>query len=225
MLIPRYYFADDYADFYEYFLSHPHIRKRFRKHEYLWAPGEPLTHVYYIISGIALTSLEHEDGFRKISSMHSKGTLFPGCHQVEFKIEQSIVTTALSEMEVLSFTKTEMLRMFYENRELSVRMLNWYAAYINLLLYESAHQEYNSTFIKLCNLLYLFSQNGPEGSGPNIYLTQENIAEILTTTRVNIARSLARLRDEKIIIPHRKWIELSDLNRLASYCSRETLKP
>ena len=69
------------------------------------------------------------------------------------------------------------------------------------------------------------SQNGPEGSGPNIYLTQENIAEILTTTRVNIARSLARLRDEKIIIPHRKWIELSDLNRLASYCSRETLKP
>ena len=36
---------------------------------------------------------------------------------------------------------------------------------------------------------------------------------------------LARLRDEKIIIPHRKWIELSDLNRLASYCSRETLKP
>lgn len=146
-------------------------------------------------------------------------------HQVEFKIEQSIVTTALSDMEVLSFTKAEMLRMFYENRELSVRMLNWYAAYINLLLYESAHQEYNSTFIKLCNLLYLFSQNGPEGSGPNIYLTQENIAEILTTTRVNIARSLARLRDEKIIIPHRKWIELSDLNRLASYCSRETLKP
>ena len=130
MLIPRYYFADDYADFYEYFLSHPHIRKRFRKHEYLWAPGEPLTHVYYIISGIALTSLEHEDGFRKISSMHSKGTLFPGCHQVEFKIEQSIVTTALSEMEVLSFTKAEMLHMFYDNRELSVRMLNWYAAYI-----------------------------------------------------------------------------------------------
>ena len=127
MLIPRYYFADDYTDFYEYFLSHPHVRKRFRKHEYLWAPGEPLTHVYYIISGIALTSLEHEDGFRKISSMHSKGTLFPGCHQVEFKIEQSIVTTALSDMEVLSFTKAEMLHMFYDNRELSVRMLNWYS--------------------------------------------------------------------------------------------------
>lgn len=35
MLIPRYYFADDYTDFYEYFLSHPHVRKRFRKHEYL----------------------------------------------------------------------------------------------------------------------------------------------------------------------------------------------
>ena len=54
--------------------------------------------------------------------------------------------------------------MFYENRELSVRMLNWYAAYINLLLYESAHQEYNSTFIKLCNLLYLFHRTVPKGA-------------------------------------------------------------
>ena len=118
MLIPRYYFADDYADFFEYFLTQPHTRKHFHKQEYLWSPGEPLTHIYYIVSGIAQTSLEHENGFRKISSIHSTGTLFPGCHQVEFKIEQSIITTALSDMEVLSFTKSQMLRMFLENLSL-----------------------------------------------------------------------------------------------------------
>lgn len=75
--------------------------------------------------------------------------------------------------------------------------LDWYASYINLLLYESAHQDYNSSFVKLCNLLYLFTQNSPDGRTDRIDLTQENIAEILTVTRVNAARSLGRLRDEK----------------------------
>ena len=66
MLIPRYYFSNDYTDFYEYFLTQPHTRKTFRKNDCLWNPGEPVTHVYYIISGIALTVLEHENGSRKI---------------------------------------------------------------------------------------------------------------------------------------------------------------
>ena len=224
MLIPRYFFAHDYESFYEYFLSQPHTKRTFRKNEYLWKPGEPLTHIYYIISGIAQTALEHENGSRKISSLHSSGTVFPGCHQLMFKIEQSIVTTALSDMEVLSFTKDQFLTMFQNNKELSVCMLNWYASYINLLLYESAHQDYNHSFIKLCNLLYLFSQNSPDGQSSRIGLTQENIAEILTITRVNAARNLSRLRDERIIIPHRKWIEIIDHKALESYCSRETLK-
>lgn len=224
MLIPRYFFSHDYEDLYDYFLSQPHIKKSFQRNEYLWGPGEPLTHVYYIISGIAQTSLEHENGSRKISSLHSSGTVFPGCHQVVFKIEQSIVTSALSDMEVLSFTKEQFLTMFLDNKTLSIRTLNWYATYINLLLYESAHQDYNNSFIKLCNLLYLFSQNSPDGQTGRIRLTQENIADILTMTRVNAARNLSKLRDEHIITPHRKWIEIIDHKALESYCSQETLK-
>ena len=48
MLIPRYYFSNDYTDFYEYFLTQPHTRKTFRKNDCLWNPVEPVTHVYYI---------------------------------------------------------------------------------------------------------------------------------------------------------------------------------
>lgn len=224
MLIPRYYFSNDYHDFYDYFLSHPHSKKSFSKNDYLWSPGEPLSYVYYIRSGIALTTIEHENGFRKICSLHSGGTVFPVSHQAVFKIEQSIVTTALSDMEVLCFTNDLFLSMLSDNKELNLRTLDWYAAYINLLLYESAHQDYNNSFIKLCNLLYLFSQNSPERDACRVSLTQENIAEILTVTRVNVARNIARLRNEQIIVPHRKWIEIINADALESYCSQETLK-
>ena len=176
------------------------------------------------MSGVARTTLEHENGSRKISSFHSEGTVFPGCHRSVFKIEQSIATAALTDMETLCFSNDDFLKMLTENPQLMLSTVDWYASYINLLLYESAHQDYNSSFVKLCNLLYLFSRNSPTGERGRIDLTQESIAEILAVTRVSAARCLGRLRDEKIIIPHRSWIQIIDQKALEAYCSSETLQ-
>lgn len=225
MLIPRYYFAGEYKGLYEYFLAQPHEEKSFGKNEYLWSPGEPLTHIHYIKSGIIQTSVEHENGFQKIVSFHSVGTVFPGCHRLDFKIEQSILSKTLSVTETLCFSREDFYDMLQSNRELNAAMIDWYAMYVNLLIYENAHQEYNNSFLKLCNLLYLFSQNAPFGDPNRIELTQENIADILTISRINAARNLSKLRDEQIIIPHRKWIEIINPQALASYCSQETIRP
>lgn len=76
---------------------------------------------------------------------------------------------------------------------------------------------------KLCNLLYLFSKDSPDGNPNHIDLTQDNIADILTINRVNAAKCISRLRDEGIIVSHRKWIEITDPEALERYCSQETL--
>lgn len=223
MLIPRYYFYNDYAELYDYFLSHPHRERSFRKGDYLWKPGEFIERVYYIKSGICITSAEHEDGYQKILYFHSKGSVFPGFHESLFKIEKSLITRAISDMQTLEFTKESVHQMFEENNRLSSIAFESYAKLINLLLYETAHQEYNNSFIKLCNLLYLLYQNSLNSNPKHIDLSQENIAEILTINRVNVAKNLSRLRDEGIIVSHRKWIELVDIEALKSYCSYETL--
>lgn len=222
MLIPRYFFANDYAELNDYFFNQPHRERHFNKNEYLWKPGECIERVYYIKSGIAQTLVEHEDGYQKILWFHSDRTVFPGCHESMFKIEKSIITKALSDMDTLEFTRSDFYLMFQTNPRLAAIVFESYAMYINLLIYETAHQEYNNSFIKLCNLLYLFSQNTPAGKTSRINLSQENIADILTINRVNAAKNLARLRDEGIIVSHRKWIELLDLPALESYCSMET---
>ena len=41
MLKPRYYFANDFRSFYEYFLAQPHTKQIFQKGDYLWKPGQP----------------------------------------------------------------------------------------------------------------------------------------------------------------------------------------
>lgn len=223
MLIPRYYFTDDYVDLYEYFLTKPHTKRVIPKDEYLWKPGDLIQHVYYIESGICMTSVQHEDGHQKILYFHSKGCITPGFHYTTFKIEQSITTKAISDMHVLEFSRDDMYSMFQQNAKLSALAFETYAKLINVLIYETAHQEYNNSFLKLCNLLYLFTQNSPSGQSRRIDLSQENIADILTLNRVNVAKCLSRLRDEGIIVSHRKWIEVKNLDKLELYCSQETL--
>lgn len=144
MLTPRYFFADDFRQFYGYFLSQPHVKRTFQKGDYLWKPGQPHQKIHYIISGAAIHFSDHESGRRKIISFHGDGTVFPGYHQYDFKIERSLITVALSGMKVLEFTKEQFQKMFETNTALSNQVVNWYAMYINRFLFETVHQEYNS---------------------------------------------------------------------------------
>lgn len=223
MLTPRYLFAEDFSQLYAYFLSRPHIKKSFQAGDYLWPPGKPLEKYHYILSGLAQNYMEHEAGHRKILSYHGSGTVFPGYHLHTFKIENSLITKAVCDMQVLEFTRAEFTNMFSTTPALAACVVEWFSTYTNLLIYEAAHQEYNTSFVKLCNLLYLLLANTSISTGSKLAITQEELADILGTSRVNITRGLARLRSEGIVLTHRKWIEIVSTPALAQYCSLETL--
>ena len=46
-VLPRYYFSDDYREFYPIFVSLPHCDVTFRAGDILWAAGEPITRLFY----------------------------------------------------------------------------------------------------------------------------------------------------------------------------------
>ena len=223
MLKPRYYFADDFRIFYEYFLSQPHTERTFHKGDYLWNPGQPYDRVQYYVSGASVHFSEHESGRRKIISFHGPGTLFPGYHTNDFRIEQSLTTVALSEIKVLEFTVPQFKAMFEENTSLAESVVNWYSMYVNRFLFETIHQEFNSSQVKLCNLLYLLTMNQPSNSGPVIEMTQEYIADILGMSRVQITRELTDLRNRGILSTTRGKLTITDLPTLASLCTDETM--
>ena len=223
MFTPRYFFTNDFKQFYEYFLSQPHIKKSFKKGDYLWEPNKPFEKIHYIISGIAQNYVEHENGHRNILSFHGSGTVFPGYHEQDFKIEGALITVALCDMKVLEFTKAEFRNMFQHNPHLSAQVIDWFSRDVNLLIYETAHQEYNNSFIKLCNLLYLLLVSDAGKQNYINCITQNDIADILGISRVNLTRGLTRLRKENIIITKRKQIQVIDSSALIKYCSLETL--
>lgn len=223
MLTPRYFFSDDFRPFYEYFLTQPHVKKTFHKGDYLWEPGAPYEKIHYIISGAEIHFADHENGRRKIISFHGAGTVFPGYRQNDYKIELSLITVALSEMKVLEFTVPQFQKMFETNVALSEQVINWYSMYINRFLFESIHQEYNSSLVKISNLLYLLTVNQPANSGLVIDMTQDGLAEILGLSRVQLTRGLSELRQKEIISTTRGKVNVTNLPALAALCSSETL--
>ena len=223
MLIPRYYFADDFRPFYAYFLSQPHSVRIFHKGDYLWPLGAPYEKIHYIISGVEMHYADHESGRRKIISFHGPGTVFPGYRPNDFRVELSLITVALSEMEVLEFTVPQFKVMFETNTALSEQVVNWYSMYINRFLFETIHQAYNSSLTKLCNLLYLLTINQPTNSGLVIDMTQEELAEILGMSRVQITREISELRHRGIVETSRGKLLVPDLPSLSSLCTQETI--
>lgn len=223
MLMPRYVFADDFRQFYSYFLAQPHQERIFQKREYLWQPGQPHEKIHYFVSGAAVHYADHENGRRKIISFHAAGTVYPGYHQNNFKIELSLATQALSEIQALEFTKAQFQKMFEENTALSEQVVNWYSAYVNRLLFETVHQEYNLSLVKLCNLLYLLTAGSTTLADNGIDMTQDELAELLGLSRIQLTRGLTELRSRKVIATFRGKITVIDPKALAKLCTSEAL--
>lgn len=113
--------------------------------------------------------------------------------------------------------------MFESNKELAESVVNWYSKYVNRVLFETIHQEFNPSQVKLCNLLYLLTMNQPSNSGLVIEMTQEDIADILGMSRVQITRELTDLRSRGILSTTRGRLIVTDLPTLASLCTNETM--
>lgn len=86
MLKPRYYFADDFRIFYEYFLSQHHTERTFHKGDYLWNPGQPyvVSNTMYPVRLFIFLNTKAEDG--KSSAFMDRGRFFQDITQMTFAL-------------------------------------------------------------------------------------------------------------------------------------------
>ena len=124
---------------------------------------------------------------------------------------------------MLEFTVPQFQRMFRLNPALAGQVVNWYAMYVNRFLFETVHQGFNSSQVKLCNLLCLLTAHQPANSGPVIEMTQEDIADILGMSRVQVTRELTALRRRGILSTTRGRLTVVDLPALEALCTDETV--
>lgn len=223
MLEPSYLYAHSLSKYREAFREQiPFVDCSFQKGEQIWHLGEYIERVYYFESGVAKTTVVHEDGHTKTLYFSGRGSVYPGCHKSQFNIEKSLVTTAITPVKAMSFKRADFLAFAHCTPDLMADLLELYATWINLHIYEAAHQEYNSAFRRLCNLVYLLCSS-EDYSSARIDLTQQDLADILALERENVSRMLSRLRKEGVVETHRGWFSVTDIDKLLDYCSLETI--
>ncbi len=222
MLAPRYLYKGDFSPFFDVLLAQKHAEKTFARGEQLWRPGEFIERVYYIEEGIARTSFINSDGRQKALFYHGSGMVFPGCHESQFGIERSLVTEAVRPVRALEFCRADFLELTRRVSGLGAAMFENYARYINVLIFETAHQDANNGLVKLCNLLELLARDaGGETCATRVECSQEELAQLLSMNRVSVARLMGELSAAGVVVTHRGRVEILDHQALLARCSGE----
>lgn len=219
MSYPLYFFLEDFLSIRDLLNELPFKEFDFKDGDYLWKPGDPLDYLHYIECGVLQFSISHPTGHEKIISFHGRDTLFPMFYDGIVLLEDALAAQALADTHTIAVKRTDFHKLLVAHPEVSMAVIRWYTHFVNLMLYESGHQEYNDGFSKLCNLIYLLLCRDKTV----IEISQERLGQLLGVSRVHINRYLGRLKNEGIIQLQRMRINVLDKKGLVAYCSEATV--
>jgi len=220
MITPRYYFSDDFKKYEKIFYSKAYKKVHFKKGECLCDINDNFDTMFYIIDGTVKLSILHESGHEKSVSFHGTGNLQPYYYPINFKLEKSLLLTAITDVNALAFDKNYFYTIIKENIDLYDSLLEGLVRLINLLMCENTSMLYDNGLVKISNFLYSYLKTG-QSKNNIIYIQQHEIAAIAGMNRINTAKHLRELRNRKIISTARNKITILDEEDLFKLCSDE----
>ena len=124
--------------------------------------------------------------------------------------------TAITDIKTIRIRPKDFYQALKENPDLSITMLDYVIMHSNLFMHESVTLSYDSAFVKTCNIVYMYIHYLNK---VGINLTQAEIGEMIGETRLEVARSLKKLRDQGIIKTSKNCIEVLDPEVLKLNCN------
>ena len=218
MLLPRYYFSDEFSQFESRLLECGGIRESFPKGEYLCGPGNMLRDGYVILDGIARLSVMTDVGKNLTIGFWGKGSYFPIIvSEQQFTLEPYFNFVAMTDLETIAIAPEGVCMACERYPDFSIAVINHYCKFANLLLVRNILSAESTSMSKVCNFLYLYWYNSEEHN-PVIALSHDEIASITGLTRVQVTRVLSFLRDEKTIETSRGKVRILDIEGLQRHC-------
>lgn len=230
MVIPKYFYSNDFSAYHDFLVSQCDGMKTFKRGEYLNGADVDYNTIYYLISGVGYFYVLHESGKRSIISMHGTGDIYPLFRDLEdgnvpFQLESNIFFQAMSDVKVATFSYQTMKSLITKDDGFCHRWIRAYNNYINLLLYRITTSDNDNAATKVCNYLfsmYIYAEE-PVKHQSSIYISQEEMAEMLGMTRIHLSRVLNKLSADGVIMIGRKLINIIDIDKLKKICSKDII--
>lgn len=220
--MPKYFFSKQFKDYEEIFIKYG-VKCEFQKNDIISAQGDTLKNAFYIKKGIMQVAIGHEFGKEKTVSFMGEGSLFPvGISEHKYKMEYSIVEKAFTYVEAYKLEYEKLRSIVLDNPSIALTIIEHNCDFTSFLFYEISSLSYDSIKCKVSNILYLLLCNGPFKDNI-IELKQEEIANIIGSSRIQVARVLQLLRENNIIKTHRNSVEILNIQKLKKMCSVDVL--
>lgn len=225
MLLPRYFFRDDFSRFEDWLLERCSGIREFPSGAFLNGTVIDYNTIYYILDGVGVFYVLHDSGERSMLTWHGRGTMYPLVRETErFKMEDNIFFQAVTDMKVAVFPNGKILSLILENPDFARAKIQLFNKHINLFLFRTSNGEHGSALSAVSNFLYIMLYNNASfANGNAICLTQSELAEGTGLTRVHVTRMLRILSDEGVLEVERKRILIRNLDGLIAHCSRDLI--
>ena len=220
--IPKFYFVDTFESYHKLFQDNCFSRRLFKKGTGLLSMRYDEDICIYIESGWALYSVTHANGKEKNLFLFGKGMLFPTyMSPKQYHIGEK--GTALTDIEGLVLSQKKLRQLMYADNILMKRIMDNYMEMFNYLVFDTANSSFNSAYIRVCNLLELFSHYMRETGSRTINISQEDLARFIGISRVQASHVINELKKSGIIKTSRNQIIVNDEEKLREYCTSEIL--
>jgi CRP-like cAMP-binding protein len=176
--------------------------RRFAKHAVLVYEGDPGDALYIVVKGnVAVTRLSNE-GKESILSILKEGDFF-GEMGVLDASPRSATIKALGEVEVAILSRRDFLDMLARSAQMSLRLVLTLSSRLratNQAIQAASYQDIRTRLASLLlNLEKNFGERVEGGTRLTLRLTNQEMANMIGTTRETVNRMLNRFWDEKLI--------------------------
>lgn len=212
MLPTRYYFTNEFDPYIDDLYKYSHSDIDFRKGMDLKKVSEKFLYSYLILEGFCKYSVYHSSGSEKVIGYWGPGSICPiVCTEQDFVLEYSLKITAITPMKTKRYDAKEIRKIIADHPKIAYEMIDHYGKYSNLLLFCLTTQTYENLRTRVCNMLYIFSQNSNSDEFP---LSQKELASIIGANRQSVVKVLKELKEEQIILTNNKKIRILSIEKL-----------
>lgn len=208
MLLPRYYFADEFNGFEAKMKLCGGIDMQIEKKQYLCPPGANLQDGYYTKKGLCKLSVNTDTGSEILIAFYGKGSFFPlMTKEQNFSLEPALFFSSVTDVDVIALSPEGQKALIRKDPAFAEAAIDHYCRLCNLLLVRNLMADSSDSLQKTAAFLYLYLYYVPDKDNI-IHLSQETVASFVGVTRVQIARVMNQLRQEGIVLTGRGQIQI-----------------
>ena len=196
-------------------LSQNRRKRIYKKKNNIFMEGDVPIAAYFIQSGKVKTYKTNQEGKEYITGLHGPGDFIGYIDQLKGEAYTESAM-AMEDTEVSIIPKPDFLALIYNNRDVSSQFIKLLSDDIAEKEEQLLHLAYNSVRQRVAEALLILKKKAEEHSPDSntIYISREDLANMVGTAPESVIRTLSDFKDETIIEIKSSKIFILDPERL-----------